>query len=266
MRTTKKQTDLSSYNEYDHELSKKLLLIISVAGIIGAILTVIYRMIFLASIGELIVQLISIIVFGTSAVLVLTKSWVRRLIPFVIAVAFAQLLVTWHAYTLADYMARIIIIYVVVIIIVLLNSKVRGIVLALLGATIAFMIYLDVLTFNEQTIVFEYWDLLIDSLIVGTMIILIIALYKAYLEKTKKKLYGFSMKDPLTGAYNIRYFAQQMERFEQRWQTAGTSYMVAIADVNDFKIINDKHGHQTGDSTLQLIVSAVTAAMNSSCC
>lgn len=63
-----------------------------------------------------------------------------------------------------------------------------------------------------------------------------------------KKLYI----DILTGAYNRRYYEEQIEDLTQK-------HPVAMLDVDNFKAINDTYGHMAGDAALQAIVEAVKA-------
>ena len=61
-------------------------------------------------------------------------------------------------------------------------------------------------------------------------------------------------RDPLTGAYNRRYYEDNLrnERVD-----AG----VAVVDLDDFKFVNDIHGHQVGDEALKAAVAAMRSAV-----
>ena len=54
-------------------------------------------------------------------------------------------------------------------------------------------------------------------------------------------------KDSLTGAYNRQYYEEQLQSLQQ-------SSALALADVDDFKRVNDTFGHQAGDRALQEVV------------
>lgn len=64
-------------------------------------------------------------------------------------------------------------------------------------------------------------------------------------------------RDPLTNAYNRRYYDEQSEAF-------ANAEGVAMIDVDNFKAANDTYGHQAGDETLRLIVHGITDCIRSS--
>lgn len=64
-------------------------------------------------------------------------------------------------------------------------------------------------------------------------------------------------RDPLTNAYNRRYYTEQSEAF-------ANAEGVAMIDVDNFKTANDTYGHQAGDETLRLIVRGITDCIRSS--
>ena len=71
------------------------------------------------------------------------------------------------------------------------------------------------------------------------------------LEETREKLYQLSIRDELTGAYNRRYFIDQIEKEFERSRRYGSIFSVIMFDIDDFKLINDTLGHSAGDQVLQ---------------
>ncbi len=72
-----------------------------------------------------------------------------------------------------------------------------------------------------------------------------------------------SIKDPLTGLYNRRYFDMQIEEEFKRSERYGLTFSLAIVDIDDFKLFNDSEGHIAGDNILKEISSIMTATLRS---
>ncbi len=79
----------------------------------------------------------------------------------------------------------------------------------------------------------------------------------AELQSQNDLLEKLSLTDPLTGAYNSRYFekavdAIKQEHFAQRKPTG--RHFLMMVDLDGFKQINDMYGHETGDMALIHVV------------
>ncbi len=62
-----------------------------------------------------------------------------------------------------------------------------------------------------------------------------------------------SIHDELTGLYNRRHFNRQLKKELYRAKRYGNHLSLIIIDINDFKEINDRYGHQEGDRMLKQI-------------
>jgi diguanylate cyclase (GGDEF)-like protein len=60
-----------------------------------------------------------------------------------------------------------------------------------------------------------------------------------------------AMIDPLTGLYNRRFAEQRLAAEVARSERKGHPLTVLTLDLNDFKQVNDTHGHMAGDLVLQ---------------
>jgi len=77
----------------------------------------------------------------------------------------------------------------------------------------------------------------------------------------RKKLFHQAQTDPLTKALNRRGFMEQGEKELKRAQRHHTDLAVLILDIDLFKIINDKHGHATGDRALITFTQACSETL-----
>tara|TARA_R110002072_G_scaffold302710_2_gene487548 strand:- start:27837 stop:28973 length:1137 start_codon:yes stop_codon:yes gene_type:complete len=59
--------------------------------------------------------------------------------------------------------------------------------------------------------------------------------------------------DALTGLANRRAFDERIEQAHAAFTEEGTSYVVALLDVDHFKKFNDVHGHAIGDKVLEVV-------------
>jgi diguanylate cyclase (GGDEF)-like protein len=65
--------------------------------------------------------------------------------------------------------------------------------------------------------------------------------------------------DALTGLANRRTFDERLEEEIERAARLRTHLALVLVDVDDFKQVNDVHGHQTGDDVLRAISQALGA-------
>ena len=67
--------------------------------------------------------------------------------------------------------------------------------------------------------------------------------------------------DRLTGALNRVGLDETFVRERARTQRDGEPLCLAVLDIDDFKRINDEHGHETGDAALMHLVGVVTRSL-----
>ncbi len=60
----------------------------------------------------------------------------------------------------------------------------------------------------------------------------------------------WSTVDPLTGVYNRRHLSDVLNRETSRARRYHGTYAVLFFDLDNFKTVNDRHGHQLGDEVL----------------
>ncbi len=76
-----------------------------------------------------------------------------------------------------------------------------------------------------------------------------------------KKLHDQAEKDSLTGAYNRRYFNTLIKKEMNRAKRYDYPIALIMADINRFKEINDRFGHQAGDDVLKETAKQINASI-----
>ena len=77
--------------------------------------------------------------------------------------------------------------------------------------------------------------------------------------RMEKELSHQMRTDPLTGTLNRRAMDEISSSEVSRSQTTGRPIAVLVADLDDFKSINDQHGHQVGDEALRQFAALLAA-------
>lgn len=77
------------------------------------------------------------------------------------------------------------------------------------------------------------------------------------LEETRNELVLAATTDPLTNIYNRRKFIELMEIESARFNRNGLPFSLVLADIDNFKIFNDRHGHSCGDFILVSIAKII---------
>lgn len=67
--------------------------------------------------------------------------------------------------------------------------------------------------------------------------------------------------DPLTGLLNRRSYEQQLAEAVARTRRYGWPFALVLIDLDDFKAVNDEHGHAAGDAALRVIGAEIRAVL-----
>ncbi|MEY2581459.1 MAG: hypothetical protein QOE09_1308 [Ilumatobacteraceae bacterium] len=71
------------------------------------------------------------------------------------------------------------------------------------------------------------------------------------LRQLQANMADLALRDPLTGLANRRLFDELLDAAVARTERNGAPLAVAFLDLDDFKSVNDKHGHDVGDLVLR---------------
>jgi diguanylate cyclase (GGDEF)-like protein/putative nucleotidyltransferase with HDIG domain len=66
--------------------------------------------------------------------------------------------------------------------------------------------------------------------------------------------------DSLTGLKNRREFERESAELREAAQRAGRAFTLCLIDIDHFKQVNDRHGHQAGDEMLKALAAAIEHA------
>lgn len=89
---------------------------------------------------------------------------------------------------------------------------------------------------------------------IGVLTLCLVAfahVYEITREQSEKRLVKLAHSDPLTGLPNRAHLQSRFEYEYSRHQRLGDPMSVVLLDLDLFKNVNDKHGHEAGDKMLQ---------------
>ncbi|MCD1258690.1 sensor domain-containing diguanylate cyclase [Paenibacillus athensensis] len=80
-------------------------------------------------------------------------------------------------------------------------------------------------------------------------------------KQQEARLLNMAYHDPLTGLPNRRLFREHLNQALLQAKRSGGTMALLYLDIDDFKIINDTMGHDTGDAFLQVFAERVRGAL-----
>ncbi|MCB9734784.1 MAG: GGDEF domain-containing protein [Deltaproteobacteria bacterium] len=75
------------------------------------------------------------------------------------------------------------------------------------------------------------------------------------LRRELARVRALSAEDSLTGAKNRRYFDERVAAEVDRAARQNTPLSLLVVDLDDFKGVNDRHGHLAGDAALRWVAA-----------
>jgi diguanylate cyclase (GGDEF)-like protein len=83
------------------------------------------------------------------------------------------------------------------------------------------------------------------------------SLYQSMLKSALRSMEEMSVRDALTGLYNRRHLEFSLEAEFSRVRRYGGDLSVLLLDIDHFKEVNDRFGHQAGDEVLKVVAKRV---------
>lgn len=71
------------------------------------------------------------------------------------------------------------------------------------------------------------------------------------------RLFSASVVDPVTGAYNLRFFKERLEAELERAKRSSQTLSLAAIDIDNFREFNNTYGHALGDKILVAVASGM---------
>ena len=88
-----------------------------------------------------------------------------------------------------------------------------------------------------------------------SLCLVVVNLILGVVESLQSRLMELTVTDPLTGAFNRRRMDETLAQLIERRARTGATASAILVDVDHFKSINDRFGHEAGDRVLKGLVT-----------
>lgn len=101
------------------------------------------------------------------------------------------------------------------------------------------------------------------GLLVATIVLMAYITYIAWLFY-QGNIVGMALRDGLTGCFNRNYFNEFLIEQKRLYHRFGHDFVIAMIDIDHFKAINDRLGHDVGDLVLKELTQHLKQHIRSS--
>ncbi|WP_343754859.1 GGDEF domain-containing protein [Alkalibacterium iburiense] len=124
----------------------------------------------------------------------------------------------------------------------------KGSIMVIYATTLYTIFFIQVtsITVELVTLLIFFWIVAMA----GGLFALFIMNYLRTAELLLRKYEAESTIDYLTGLSNVRKFYQMLDYYTKKYKTKKTPLAIGMIDIDFFKRVNDKHGHDAGDIVL----------------
>ncbi len=100
--------------------------------------------------------------------------------------------------------------------------------------------------------------LLLAAYLAGlTFVCLIVHFLSQATRRAQQRVEELARTDFLTGLHNRRSMIEKLDTCRADYERNGTPFGIIIGDLDDFKRVNDRYGHEAGDQMLRAIADTV---------
>ena len=110
---------------------------------------------------------------------------------------------------------------------------------------------LTILTLFAVTLVFVPWLTVLHLRALGAA------------EREQDRALHLATHDMLTGLPNRLVLVDRFHQISENWKRNGAPFALALIDLDEFKNVNDQHGHDVGDEVLKAVSSRLTGVLRS---
>lgn len=238
------------------------------AGIFAAALFLLQDVIVL-NVAEIVIDSIVIVAFVACLVLVCRSIHIHSVCRFSVGVMVAGLV--YATYLDVGHGSKFFIMLIFPIVFHSLLGNKEG----LVWDVATLFVVLTVMTIHSESLQSSYWSF-VARFTLSYFCISVVAFIQErtrglYFSKVRgdkdgllelnRKIEELSITDKLTNVYNRRYFEEQFAEEFLKAKRLGTPLAIALCDIDYFKQVNDKHGHQAGDEILTQMANSISRSL-----
>ncbi|MCG7920661.1 MAG: GGDEF domain-containing protein [Candidatus Thiodiazotropha lotti] len=97
----------------------------------------------------------------------------------------------------------------------------------------------------------------LNTIIAGSAFIVGIIGARMHVDRQSEMLSAQADRDELTGLYNRRFVIEHISSYERGGRLDRRAYALIMTDIDLFKAVNDKFGHEIGDKALEVFSKAL---------
>lgn len=108
----------------------------------------------------------------------------------------------------------------------------------------------------------EVWAVILYNL-ASVVFLLLATTFMIMLARERQAAHNYrlALRDAMTGIYNRRAYFEHIKSFASGSQGMMPHFALIVFDIDNFKTINDRFGHQTGDEVIILAAQAAVASL-----